>query len=414
MADNLGYTQGSGSSVATDEVGGVHYQKVKVDVGADGVSAPWDGSVLVGNFPATQAVTGTFWQATQPVSAASLPLPTGAATEATIATLASVVKAEDSAGADGDNGFVVLAQRRDSDSPSAGTDGDYTTLKMDESGRLKVAVQPASYPITTGNIAAINGQVALNVSRVSNIMIQMRANPTVSNQNVTFEASLNSTNGTDGNWITIQAVRSNANTIETATGNLSATPAYGWECSVNGMNWFRVRATAHASGTAEWIIQPAPYATEPIPAAQISGTQPVSGTVTANLGAATTRAGFFAAHGFWYDDSSTALAANATFTGTSRDLFATATGVAWATATIQGKEFRVSAESDVSGTLWIEASRDNTNWRRVKSVATAAVTGGGHYAEIVHRPSWRYIRVGFTNGATIQARFTINSASVGA
>lgn len=34
---------------------------------------------------ATIAVTGTFWQATQPVSAASLPLPSGAATEATLA-----------------------------------------------------------------------------------------------------------------------------------------------------------------------------------------------------------------------------------------------------------------------------------------------------------------------------------------
>lgn len=33
-------------------------------------------------FPATQAVSGTFWQATQPVSAASLPLPTGASTAA--------------------------------------------------------------------------------------------------------------------------------------------------------------------------------------------------------------------------------------------------------------------------------------------------------------------------------------------
>ena len=36
------------------------------------------GTVNVGNFPATQAVTGTFWQATQPVSLASLPtLPAG-------------------------------------------------------------------------------------------------------------------------------------------------------------------------------------------------------------------------------------------------------------------------------------------------------------------------------------------------
>src|ERR1035437_1313283 len=31
--------------------------------------------------PGTMAVTGTFWQATQPVSIASLPLPTGASTE---------------------------------------------------------------------------------------------------------------------------------------------------------------------------------------------------------------------------------------------------------------------------------------------------------------------------------------------
>ena len=45
------------------------------------------GSVSVSNFPASQAVTGTFFQATQPVSAASLPLPTGAATDASLATV---------------------------------------------------------------------------------------------------------------------------------------------------------------------------------------------------------------------------------------------------------------------------------------------------------------------------------------
>jgi hypothetical protein len=41
---------------------------------------PVSGTVAVSNFPATQPVSGTFWQATQPVSAASLPLPAGAAT----------------------------------------------------------------------------------------------------------------------------------------------------------------------------------------------------------------------------------------------------------------------------------------------------------------------------------------------
>ena len=50
-------------------------------------------TISVANFPATQAVTGTFFQATQPVSAASLPLPTGAATETTLGALNTKVTA---------------------------------------------------------------------------------------------------------------------------------------------------------------------------------------------------------------------------------------------------------------------------------------------------------------------------------
>jgi hypothetical protein len=37
MADNLGYTPGAGASVASDEVGGAHYQRVKIVTGAEGV-----------------------------------------------------------------------------------------------------------------------------------------------------------------------------------------------------------------------------------------------------------------------------------------------------------------------------------------------------------------------------------------
>lgn len=29
-----------------------------------------------------------------------------------------------------------------------------------------------------------------------------------------------------------------------------------------------------------------------------------------------------------------------------------------------------------------------------------------------HRPSWRWWRAGFTNGATIQTRFTLNSVAM--
>ncbi len=103
-----------------------------------------------------------------------------------------------------------------------------------------------------------------------------------------------------------------------------------------------------------------------------------------------------------YDDSTTPLGASATFTGAARYL-------AVADAEVL-QEVVASAESNVTGTLWLEVSRDDgVTWRRVKSVATAAVTGGGFYAEIIHRPSWPMARVGFTNGAGAQARFTLNS-----
>lgn len=59
-----------------------------------GATLTVSGTVNVGNFPGTQAVSGTFWQATQPVSLASVPLPAGAATEVTLAAvLAKIIAA---------------------------------------------------------------------------------------------------------------------------------------------------------------------------------------------------------------------------------------------------------------------------------------------------------------------------------
>lgn len=237
---------GDGAAVATDTVGGEEFQVAKL---AFGTSA--EAQRVTANNPLP--VTGAF------------------------------VKAEDSPAADGDLGIVMLAQRRDSDTAATSTDGDYATLKMDEAGRLKVATQPGAIAATVGNITANAQTIAVNVERASNITISMVATSLVGH-NVSFEYSNNSTNGTDGNWYGVQVVRSNANTVEAASGVLAATPAYGWEASVNAYKWFRVRATAHTSGTAAYTLLPGSYATEPIPAVQVTGTQPVSGTVTANQG----------------------------------------------------------------------------------------------------------------------------------
>lgn len=49
MADNLNYNEpGAGPEVATDDVGGIHYQRFKLDGGADGVSEPITGTILFG------------------------------------------------------------------------------------------------------------------------------------------------------------------------------------------------------------------------------------------------------------------------------------------------------------------------------------------------------------------------------
>lgn len=226
-----------------------------------------------------------------PVSAASLPLPTGAATDATLAalqtlltTIAGTIAQVDGVASAGSPGQIMLAKRKDSDSTTV-ADGDWNSLNMDEEGRLKVASKPASYAATVGNVTSATSTVFINTERFSNLMIHCTG--TFAGANCTFEGSLNSTNGTDGNWFTVQAIRSNANTIETTTGVLAAAPAYAWELSVNALKYFRIRATAWTSGTQVWTLIPGTYATEPIPGAQISGTQPVSGTVTATVTAGT-------------------------------------------------------------------------------------------------------------------------------
>jgi hypothetical protein len=38
MADNVGYTPGTGALVGADKIGGVLYQRVKVTTGADGTA----------------------------------------------------------------------------------------------------------------------------------------------------------------------------------------------------------------------------------------------------------------------------------------------------------------------------------------------------------------------------------------
>ena len=357
MADNVELNPGSGGPIAaTDDVGGVHFQRVKLDLGADGESSPVVGSL--------------------PITAAAL--------EALLTTIAATIANHNTPFVDGSPGQIMLAKRRDSDTTSV-ADGALNTLNTDEEGRLKVASKPASYAPTVGNVTSATSTVVVNTERFSNLMIHCAG--TFAGVNCTFEGSLNSTNGTDGNWFAVQAIRSNANTIETTTGVLAAAPAYAWELSVNALKYFRVRATAWTSGTQVWTMIPGTYATEPIPGAQISGTQPVSGTVTSNLGAS----GLVV-----YTDSSTNLASSATFTGTGRD----------GGSTPAYNKFVVNAVADQAGTVRVEKSTDNTTWRRATAdIAVAA--NAPQQIEVL--ATTRYMRVVYVNGGSAQTQFLLTS-----
>ncbi|AMM22999.1 hypothetical protein [Variovorax sp. PAMC 28711] len=291
---------GTGAVIATDDVGGVQFQRIKIAVGADGVAAD---------------------------ASAAAPLPVGGI-------------------------------RRDADTAYA-ADLAAHPLLFNDGGRLKVSVTPADIASTAGNITTNGGVVALQVKRLSNLSISMVAAALVGH-NVTFEASNNSTTGSDGTWYGVQVVRSNANTVETASGVLAATPAYMWQVNVSDYAWFRVRATAHTSGTAAYILNPSSYVSEPIPAIQVSATQPVSGTVAVTaLPAGTNLIG------------NTGVAA-ATHTDKSGTI--TAGGTAQTPFAINAARRGFLIQNNSAGDLWF-----NTLATAVQSQPSIKLPAGGYY-----------------------------------
>lgn len=89
MADNTTLSPGvGGDTIREVDKAGIKTQVVLLDIGGIGAEALFAGAVSVSNFPASQAVTGTFFQATQPVSGSltiasgTISLPSGASTSA--------------------------------------------------------------------------------------------------------------------------------------------------------------------------------------------------------------------------------------------------------------------------------------------------------------------------------------------
>jgi hypothetical protein len=113
-----------------------------------------DGSAV------TQPVSGTFWQATQPISAASLPLPTGAATAANQTSIQGVIGA-----ATAPASMSVIGGVFNTTKPTL-TNGQSSALQANASGSLLVdgsaVTQPVSGSVSITGTATVSGTVTAN------------------------------------------------------------------------------------------------------------------------------------------------------------------------------------------------------------------------------------------------------------
>jgi hypothetical protein len=328
MADNIKVkpsTDGAAVNVATDEVGARHFQIAKLAFGADGTATqvsgadplpvtlgltdaelratpvPVSGTVTItdGSGPVTVdgtvgitgsvAVTGPLTDAqlragAVSVSAASLPLPSGAATETSVAATATAIgaPADAAAGSDGATAsLIALVKRLLGKIPTVGQ------AAMAASQPVALASDQTAIPVTpdattaTGTLNG-NGQT-LQISTLgrAGIAIDLRGTFTAT---ITFQGTIDGTN-----WFALSAtsytaaVNASVVTQATAVGNFIA------QCS--GLSAVRANVTAYTSGSINVTLRAVTAAAWVYNLPQ-SGTAAVtvsSGTVT--LGAGTAAAG---------------------------------------------------------------------------------------------------------------------------
>jgi hypothetical protein len=135
-------------------------------------------------------------------------------------------------------------------------------------------------PPILGSIVTNTGQVAAPVQEINAATIFVALTGVTAGV-FNFEGSLDSTDGVNGNWFPVTAVRTNSG-IANIQEQLSATPAFAWQVNLACINYLRVRASSGTFGTAAFqIVTSATDIFEGLLAATVQGAIP-SGS---NLGA---------------------------------------------------------------------------------------------------------------------------------
>ena len=406
-------------------------------------------ALLAGTLVVTGPLTDTQLRASAvPVSASALPLPSGAATSSNQTTANSSLSSIDggiggaSAAAAGDTGasttngflrwlrdfwlslkgtrtaansvsvtgasdgvFYVGGVSADGVAPTnqavrvSGVDagGLKRTFATDTSGNQIVVQQPD---------AAYSGTISALYVNDSTVGGSLKVAVPAGARSVTIWLDAGGTlNGT----VSARFVNSNGDQSSNVTGGYSYLSAVLFSTlSGAGSTAYTPLRFVVPTGTAYVIALCTAYTSGSATVRMAFSADPCSNLITGQitLQASATRLGSIFAPGIWYDDTSSALTANSTFTSTARDVTATASGSAFASGSTNAKEYRVMAEQDVAFTLQIQASRDNSAFRVVQSITATNISGGGYVAEAAVSPKWRYYRYAIVNGGSNAARTT--------
>jgi len=255
----------------------------------------------------------------------------------------------------------------------------------------QIAAKPNDVTVS-GTLTATSGSASEVVQESVDGLTMITAwfHGTYGSATVVMEASFNG----GVSWMPLFGGNVGSGAVTTTPLSLNTNSLIGWEAPVPaGVTHLRAHCTAITSGTVEVTL------------AQGGGNyETVMGAVCA-AGANTIGSVF--TPGQWTDISSTTLAENASMAvPASIDLLTTATATNFNNSSIGAGEIRVSATANVTGTLFLENSRDNATFKKIKSVKLAQAEGCEFFGEIQYRPSTRWMRVAFTNGAAAQTFFS--------
>lgn len=343
--------------------------------------------------PLPVTVTGT---GTQAVSAVSLPLPAGAATSANqSATNASLTAISGQLPAS-------LGARPAAASLSVGMASDLASLEPGAAA-ITGTTMPTGGTGLTGWLSAIyrscseGATIAGSVTSATTVVsasnnLYMGGSFHVTNAGTTCTITYEQSN--DGtNWVTLPVVSAASPTAAPATTS-TVSGVYSY---VSSAAFVRARVSTYTSGTVSVVLsqkqQVAPATgvslaagSSGIGSVAVSGTATISGIV--NLGTG-------------FTDSTAALAASATFTGTGR-----------ANSAAQYEFFAATAFADQAGTLFIDQSLDTgATYQPILSQAVAA----GGAANVAVRMcgavgTATLYRVRYVNGAAAQSVFRLSSS----